>query len=193
MGCWGSRFLAGRMSLGSLEARPLLEGQLLHQQVDAGIHLEAVQVVGVSLQPHQQPPVGGVGRAGAGREERRGVKGMGTRRSCSPTPRCLPPKAPGTHRRVAASMEVSSPSMRYTLPYITYSNWSALQQDGGSSEQRQNPKSSSTYPPGGRPLLPQPPSPGTWRAGRPWGCTRRRPACRPRTGCWQSPGGICHL
>lgn len=29
---------------------------------------------------------------------------------------------------MAASVEVSSPSIRYTLPYITYSNWSALQQ-----------------------------------------------------------------
>lgn len=31
-----------------------------------------------------------------------------------------------TYRRVAASVEVSSPSILYTLPYITYSNWSAL-------------------------------------------------------------------
>lgn len=41
---------------------------------------------------------------------------------------CVPPLLTGTHRRVAASVEVSSPSIRYTLPYITYSNWSALQQ-----------------------------------------------------------------
>ena len=32
----------------------------------------------------------------------------------------------GTYRRVAASVEVSSPSILYTFPYITYSNWSAL-------------------------------------------------------------------
>lgn len=35
--------------------------------------------------------------------------------------------ATDTHRRVAASVDVSSPSILYTLPYITYSNWSALQ------------------------------------------------------------------
>lgn len=49
-----------------------------------------------------------------------------------------PPLLPtGTHRRVAASVEVSSPSILYTLPYITYSNWSALRQDGRSSEKSQ--------------------------------------------------------
>lgn len=37
-----------------------------------------------------------------------------------------PHLATDTHRRVAASVDVSSPSILYTLPYITYSNWSAL-------------------------------------------------------------------
>lgn len=71
LGCWGSRFLAGRTSLGKRpEAHPLLEGQLLHQQVNPRVHLEAVQVIRVSLQPHEQPPVGHVSGAGAGGEER---------------------------------------------------------------------------------------------------------------------------
>lgn len=39
---------------------------------------------------------------------------------------------PRTYRRVAASVEVSSPSILYTFPYITYSNWSALQNNSDS-------------------------------------------------------------
>lgn len=52
----------------------------------------------------------------------------------APSPAPLPT---GTHRRVAASVEVSSPSILYTLPYITYSNWSALQQHSLSSASSQ--------------------------------------------------------
>lgn len=37
----------------------------------------------------------------------------------------------GTYRRVAASVEVSSPSILYTFPYMTYSNWSALWNNSG--------------------------------------------------------------
>ena len=40
-----------------------LEGQFLHEQVDPGVHLEAVEVVGVSLQPHEEAAVRHVGRA----------------------------------------------------------------------------------------------------------------------------------
>lgn len=43
----------------------LLEGQFLHQEVNPGIHFKAVQIVGVSLKSHEQPPVGHVGRARA--------------------------------------------------------------------------------------------------------------------------------
>lgn len=47
----------------------VLEGQLLHQQVNTRVHLKPVQVVCVSLQPHEQPPVGHIGRAEVGGEE----------------------------------------------------------------------------------------------------------------------------
>lgn len=42
----------------------VLEGQFLHEQVDPGVHLKAVKVVGVSLQPHEEAAVRHIGRAG---------------------------------------------------------------------------------------------------------------------------------
>lgn len=47
----------------------VLEGQLLHQEVNTRVHLKAMQVVCVSLQPHEQSPVGHIGRAETGGEE----------------------------------------------------------------------------------------------------------------------------
>lgn len=51
-----------RWSLGLSPRRRRLEGQLLHEQVDVVVYLEAVQVVGVSLQAHQQASKGHVRR-----------------------------------------------------------------------------------------------------------------------------------
>lgn len=45
------------------EQRWVLEGQFLHEEVDPGVHLKAVKVVGVSLQPHEEAPVRHIGRA----------------------------------------------------------------------------------------------------------------------------------
>lgn len=47
----------------------ILEGQLLHQQVNSGVHFKPMQIVCVSLKAHEQPPVGHISRAGAGGEE----------------------------------------------------------------------------------------------------------------------------
>lgn len=44
-----------------------LEGQFLHEQVNPGVHLKAVKVVGISLEPHEKATIGSIGRA-----ERRG-------------------------------------------------------------------------------------------------------------------------
>lgn len=41
----------------------VLEGQFLHEEVDSGVHLKAVKVVGVSLQPHEEATVRHIGRA----------------------------------------------------------------------------------------------------------------------------------
>jgi len=32
-----------------------LEGEFLHEQVDVSVHLEAVKIISITLQPHQQP------------------------------------------------------------------------------------------------------------------------------------------
>lgn len=70
LGSQGCCLLASRTSLEQpMEAGGPLEGQLLHQQVNSRVHFKPMQVVCVSLQPHEQPPVGHVGRAGAGGEE----------------------------------------------------------------------------------------------------------------------------
>lgn len=70
LGSQGSCFPTSRMSLGQPTEAGLLEGQLLHQQVNSRVHFKPMQVVCVSLQSHEQPPVGHIGRAGAGGEER---------------------------------------------------------------------------------------------------------------------------
>lgn len=41
----------------------VLEGQFLHEEVNPGVHLKAVKVVGISLQPHEEATVRHVGRA----------------------------------------------------------------------------------------------------------------------------------
>lgn len=48
-----------------------LEGELLHEQVHVLVHLEAVQVVGVSLQPHEQSSEGHEGGPATERERYR--------------------------------------------------------------------------------------------------------------------------
>lgn len=137
--------------------------------------------------------------------------GKGTRRSRSPTPRRLPP------RRRALTGVLPPPWTSHRLQSGTPCRTSRTQTGppcngtGGGQSSAQTPNHappSSPYPPGGHPweqAAPSPPSSpagtpagtqpprGTWKACRPWGCTRRRPACRPRTGCWRSPGGTCHL
>lgn len=70
LGSEGSCLLASRTSLGQpTEAGGLLEGQLLHQQVNSGVHFKSMQVVRISLQPHEQPPIGHIGRAVVGGEK----------------------------------------------------------------------------------------------------------------------------
>lgn len=51
-----------------MRASRVLEGQFLHEEVNPGVHLEAVKVVGISLQPHEEAAVRHVGRA-EGRKE----------------------------------------------------------------------------------------------------------------------------
>lgn len=46
-----------------VEQSCVLEGQFLHEEVDPGVHLKAVKVVGVSLQPHEEAAIRHVGRA----------------------------------------------------------------------------------------------------------------------------------
>lgn len=41
----------------------LLEGQFLHEEVDSGVYLKAVKVVGISLQPHEEATIRHIGRA----------------------------------------------------------------------------------------------------------------------------------
>lgn len=40
----------------------MLKRQFLHQEIDVLVHLEAVEIVGVALETHQQPSEGDVGR-----------------------------------------------------------------------------------------------------------------------------------
>lgn len=40
-----------------------LEGQFLHQEVNPGVHFEAMQVVGIPLKSHEQAAIGHIGRA----------------------------------------------------------------------------------------------------------------------------------
>lgn len=42
----------------------ILEGQLLHEEVHSGVHLKAMKVVGISLQPHEEASIRHIGRAG---------------------------------------------------------------------------------------------------------------------------------
>lgn len=41
----------------------VLEGQFLHEEVNSGVYLKAVKVVGISLQPHEEATVRHVGGA----------------------------------------------------------------------------------------------------------------------------------
>lgn len=47
-------------------AEVVSEGQLLHEEVDSGVHLKAVKVVGVSLQPHEKASIRHIGREPCG-------------------------------------------------------------------------------------------------------------------------------
>lgn len=119
------------------------EGQLFHKKVDPGVHFKAVKVVGVSLQPHKQTSIRHIGRTESISTSynyfffcHRHICHIFMRMSCFLLYilnnfichyHSLMLHYQFTYRRVAASVDVSSPSILYTFPYITYSNCSALQ------------------------------------------------------------------
>lgn len=106
--------------LQTLSSRPL-EGQFLHEEVHPGVHFEAMQVVGISLETHEQPSIGHVGRARVeGKDESRvGTRG---RLTIAPSSRSLAKRQQHwliTGLRELAARADSSQPLREAVPHET--------------------------------------------------------------------------